>query len=324
MENIKAYLYDAGGRDEEVDIDQVDVARLDETQLLWVNALKRDDELLRTASSKLGIKNVSWRFILDDKSRPKIDKFEHFFRFYVDAVISKEGSSPERQRIDFVVGKNYVITVHDGEIEFFQEFRQREKEETLIGELDAESFVASLLDLNIVTYFRALDHLERQVDHFDELVLKKELEIDEFLKKMVALRKDASKLRKWLMPHREVYYSLSRPDFKQIAESDSAEQYKVLNQHFESAVDAVEHARETVISVFELYATKSTHVTNMLVQRLTFLTLITGSLAVIAGILGMNFKADVFEAENGFWFTVAGLTVVAIGLTIFARIKRWI
>ena len=126
------------------------------------------------------------------------------------------------------------------------------------------------------------------------------------------------------MPHRDIFYSLSRVDFHQIAESDSVDQYKMLNQHFESAIDAVENSRETVLSVFELYATKSSQMTNTFVQRLTFLTLLTGSLAVIAGILGMNFKADVFEAENGFWVTVAGLVVVAVGITGFARFKRWI
>ena len=98
----------------------------------------------------------------------------------------------------------------------------------------------------------------------------------------------------------------------------------MLNQHFESAVDAVENSRDTVLSVFELYATKSAQMTNTFVQRLTFLTLLTGSLAVIAGILGMNFKADIFDMENGFWFTVAGLVIVAIGLTAYARFKRWI
>jgi Mg2+ and Co2+ transporter CorA len=79
-----------------------------------------------------------------------------------------------------------------------------------------------------------------------------------------------------------------------------------------------------VLSVFELYATKSSQLTNLFVQRLTFLTLITGSVAVIAGVLGMNFKADIFDAENGFWVTVCGIAIVAIGLTVYARFKRWI
>jgi len=158
----------------------------------------------------------------------------------------------------------------------------------------------------------------------DERILRKELETEDFLKEMVRMRRDVSKLRRWLTPHREIFYSLSRADFHQIAESDSVEQYKTLNQHFENAIVAVENSRDSVLSVFELYATKSAQMTNTFVQRLTFLTLLTGSLAVIAGILGMNFKAEIFDAENGFWLTVAGLVAVGAGLTAFARFKRWI
>lgn len=324
MDDVKAYLYDASGTDEEVELDKIDVGKLDETQLLWVNVSKRDEDILEKVTSKLGVKNVPCKAVIDDSGRPEIDKFDDFFRFCVHSIVTKKGESPGKLMIDYIVGKNYVVTVHEGDVGYFDEFRKREKGESQIGELDAESFVASLLDLNIVTFFNALDELERRVDGVDELVLRKDVETEDFLKRMVELRRDASKLRRWLMPQREVYYSLSRADFQQIAESDSAEQYKLLNQHFESAVDAIEHAREMVISVFELYATKSTYMTNTLVQRLTFLTLMTGSLAVIAGILGMNFKADIFELESGFWMTVAGLFVVAIGLAIFARFKRWI
>jgi Mg2+ and Co2+ transporter CorA len=226
--------------------------------------------------------------------------------------------------VDFIVGKNYVVTIQSGGLKYLDEFRDRDKGESQLGDLDAESFVATLLDLNIVTYFDALERIESEVDDLDELVLKKDVETGKFLETMVGLRRETSQLRRWLMPQREVYYSLSRPDFQQVSESDSSEHYQLLNQHFDTAIDAIEHARETVISVFELYATKTSHLTNILVQRLTFLTLITGSIAVIAGILGMNFKADIFELEYGFWITVAGLIIVAIGLTILAWFKRWI
>lgn len=324
MDELKAYLYDATGKDEEVDLDEVDVTGLDEKQLLWVKVSKRDEKLLNAVTSRLGVKNIPCRSVIDDTGRPEIEKFDDFFRFCVDSIVTEENESPAKLMIDFIVGKNYVVTIHEGEVEYFDKFRQREKGESQIGELDAESFVATLLDLNIVTYFTALDALERKVDEADERVLKEDVETNDFIERMVNLRRDASRLRRWLMPQREIYYSLSRPDFQQISESDSVEQYKMLNHHFESAVDAIEHAREMVISVFELYATKSTHMTNTLVQRLTFLTLITGSLAVLAGILGMNFKAGIFELEYGFWVTVAGLAIFAVGLAVTAWFKRWI
>lgn len=324
MEDVKAYLYDARGKDEEIDIESANVARLGERQLLWINITRNDDQLLLAAAEKAGIKGLPSTHGRYDKPSPQVERYDDFFRFSVDSVLKKENARPESCRVRYIVGKNYVVVMHDGQLDYFDEFREREKGESKLGELDAESFVATLLDVNIVTYFKALDDLEKRVDKLDEEVLKKDFESDKFLERMVALRRETSDLRRWLMPQREVYYALARADFHQIAESDSADQYKILSQHFENAVDAIEHARETVISVFELYATKSTHTTNSLVQRLTFLTLMTGSLAVIAGILGMNFKAEIFEMENGFWFTVGLLIAVAIAITFFARFKRWI
>ena len=324
MENVKAYLYDARGPDDEVSIDEFEVGSLKDNQLLWVNVLRRDAGLLQSVAARLGIENVPVRTVIDDSHRLNIDKFKDFFRFCVDSVQILEDHSPKRVKVDYLLGKNYVVTIHDGDITYFQEFRDREKDETPMGRLTAESFVSTLLDLNVVSYFRAVDEIENRVDELDELILKRDFDTARFLKVMVTLRHDVSLLRRWLVPHREVFYALSRADFQQIAESDSQRDYEMLNQHFEQAVDAIENARESVVSVFELYATKSAQMTNTFVQRLTFLTLLTGSLAVIAGIMGMNFKASIFEIENGFWFTVAGLVTVAGGLTAFAFLKKWI
>src|SRR4030095_5770129 len=324
MDDVKAYLYDAKGHDEEVSLDEIDIEQLEENQLLWVNVLKRDEGLIDEVSAALKVEHVPCKAVVRDSGPLDLDRFETFFRFCVDSVVTKENESPQRLMVDYIVGKNFVVTVHDGEVGYFNEFREREKGETPIGELDAVSFLATLLDLTIVSYFRAVDEIVRRVASTAELILKRALETDQFLKDMVGLRRDVSRLRRWLVPHREIFYALSRADFHQIAESDSAEQYKMLNQHFESAVDAVENCRDSVLSVFELYATKSAQMTNTFVQRLTFLTLLTGSLAGIAGVLGMNFKAEIFDVENGFWMTVAGLAVVAVGLTIFARFRRWI
>jgi Mg2+ and Co2+ transporter CorA len=246
------------------------------------------------------------------------------FRFSVISARIQQDRRPEAVAIDFVVGKNFVVTVHEGEVEYFTDFRSRERGETVLGNLDAESFLATLLDLHIVSYFKAVEEIARRVDEFDDRVLETDIETRDFLNEMVRLRRDVSKLRSWLVPHRDVFYSLSRADFTQIAESDSREDYQRLNEHFQYAIDAIEHQHEAVLSVFELYATKSTQMTNTFIQRLTFLTLITGSVAVVAGTLGMNYKSDIFEAENGFWLTVAGMALLAILLTLFARYRRWI
>lgn len=322
--NLNVYLYDAEGNDEKIKLDDVDVRRLGEKKLLWIDVLERSEESLDAVTGKLGLANVPCKSIIEGKRRPNINKFDNFFQFCIDSVVTRPKEAPDKTTIDFIVGKNFVVTVHHGEVDFFQEFRKREKGETAFGELDAESFVATLLDLHIVSYFRAVEELGLRVDDLDEKVLKSELETEQFLATMVELRRNVSLLRRWLMPHRDVIYALSRADFQQIAESDSIEQYKMLNQHFEGAVEAIESSRETVLSTFELYATRSAHKMNVFIQRLTFVTVLLGSLGVVAGVLGMNYKVDFFDSSGGFWLTIAAMAGFAVITTIFARRKRWV
>ena len=158
----------------------------------------------------------------------------------------------------------------------------------------------------------------------DNRILKRDLKDEEFLNQMVKLRGDVSRLRRWFLPHRDIFYQLSRPDFKRIAESDSFENFQALNQHFESAVDAIESSRDTVLSLFDLFTTKSSHNMNNQVRRLTFVTLIVGGLGAIAGVWGMNFEVEYFKlAEVGFWWTMVGMGFYVLGAILLGKFLRW-
>lgn len=322
--NAHFYLYDATGADEEIEPGEVAIAKLKENQLLWINILDKDEETLRGVAESINMRKLPAKALFESKRRPQIENFEDFFHFNIVSVKMDDDLRPERQPIDFIVGKNYIVTAHEGEVDYFIELRNREKAETMLGELDAESFLATLLDLHLVSYFQALEEIEHRVEKFDSKVLKTEMENTDFLSEMVELRADVSKLRRWLLPHRDIFYSLTRAHFQQIADSDSLEHYKMLNQHFESAVDSIESSRDAVLSIFDLYATKSAQLTNLFIRRLTFLTLVMGSLGVIAGTMGMNYKVGFFESRNGFWITIGAMVLIAVGLSIFARHKRWI
>lgn len=322
--NIYAYLYDAKGSDDEVKLKDIDLKKLTDDQLLWVNILKRDEKLIRETTEKLQIENVPLKSILSTDERPKIDKFETFYRIFIVSVEFKKSKKFTRVPIDFLIGKNFIVTIHDGDVDYFIEFRRREKGETRVGVLNAQNFLASLLDLHILSYFRALESVEEKVDTLDEKILKQELRTEDFLSEMVKLRLDVSNLRRWLTPHRDVFYALARPDFFPEDRSESVENFRQLNQHFDHVVEAVETSRDTVLSLFDLYSTKSAQRLNMIMHRLTFLTVLMGSLAVIAGILGMNFQVEFFQDPSGFWIALLLMGLLTISLTIVARWIKWL
>jgi magnesium/cobalt transport protein CorA len=322
--NIKAYLYDASGTDEVIELNEFDSATLDESKLLWVTVLKRDAELIQQAAVQLNIEHPPINLIIEGASHPMLAKFENFFHFSVNSVMLHVDESPLKFPIDFLVGKNFVLTIHDDEVGYFVDFRKRERGESVFGQLSSESFVATLLDLHLVSYFHGVDAIERRVDKLYGKTLKKDVDADEFIARMVELRRDVSKLRRWLIPQRELIYSFIRPDFQQITEEDTRELYKTVESHFENAVDAIDGAREAVLGAFDLYATKSSQLTNVFIQRLTFLTLVMGSLGVIAGLLGTNFKNTFYDNPYGFWIMVGTMIIFTLGATVYARRRRWI
>ncbi|MBA4120889.1 MAG: magnesium transporter CorA family protein [Acidobacteria bacterium] len=320
---ILVYLYDESGKEKEVNLEEIDINNLNDQQLLWINILERDAESVRRVTTALHLIKVPIKGILRTRERPKIFKFQDFYHFFIISVEVDRMGKICPIPIDFLVGKNFVVTVHDGDVKYLQEFTRREKGERHIGDLDAESFVATMLDLHIVSHFNVLEKIEKEVDEMDENILRRDLEDEEFLKQMVKLRNEVSKLRRWFLPHRDIFYSLSRPDFKKAADADSLENFQLLNEHFESAVDSIESSRETVLSLFDLYTTKTSHRMNYLMKRLTFITILVGGMGVIAGVLGMNFEEEFFKNSNAFWFVIAGMLTLAILTTLYARRKSW-
>lgn len=322
---IKTYFYDSKGHNKEIEFGEEICRNLNNNQLLWVDVLEREKETLEYVTSVLKFKNISTRDLANEFERPTLDKFEHYYRFFINSIHLDTNGKISRVPIDFLVAENIIITIRTVEVAYFSEFRDLDKDETHIGKLDTESFVATLLDLHIVSYFRAIESIEHRVDKFDDRILTRDLKDEDFLSEMVKLRRDVSKLRRWLLPHRDVIYALARPDFRQIAESDSAGHFQNINQHFEGLVDAVESARDTVLSLFDLYTTRASHKMNNAMQRLTFITLTAGALGVIAGTFGMNFEVEYFKsAETGFWLTLGGMAFLVIVLTIVAKFKGWI
>ncbi len=321
---ISAFLYVADGSDKKLEFSEDICRNIGDDQLLWITVLERKEEVVKQVVKILNFKNAPVKDILRHKERPKLEKFENFYRIFVVSVNSEKNKKLEIIPIDFIVKTNVIVTVHDGGVKFFEEYRNLDKGETKLGRLNTESFIASLLDLHLVSYFTALENLEKKVDKLDDLILTKDLSDDEFLNEMLELRHKVSELRRLFLPHRDVFYALSRPDFFSSVEFDSTTELQKLNERFNHAVEAIESSRDMVLSLFDLYTTRSAHKINQTIKTLTFVTIISSGLSVIAGVFGMNFEVGFFKSSEGFWITILGMGLLAGGLVTAAKMKNCI
>lgn len=326
--SINAVLFDTRAPDREIEAEELGVIAPDAEQLLWV-----DVEGTEVASAMAAVLSLADRLGLQDAERavrealdgkPRLRNHDDWFLVQAMAVGMANETHVRGVPMLLLCGRNTVLTAHLGPLEFLQELRVREQADSRIGALGAESFSVSLLGWLLEGYLDAVSGFESEVDHL-EVELLANPRHRECLPELAALRRRASHIRRLLAPHRAVFGAMARPDFRPDATADVERQFRALEQRYERAVDAADNARDLLVGTFELYSTRSAERTNDTMRALTFVTVLLGTLAVFAGLLGMNFQAPFFDTgARGFWMAVAGMGVVTVVAVVVARWRRWI
>ena len=325
---VRAVLFDTQAPDREFEAGELDAVPPADRQLLWVDVEGTDVDAALAAvlslAARLGLQDAerAVREALDGK--PRLRNHDDWFLVQAMAVGIVNDTHVRGIPMLLLCGRNTVLTAHLGPLAFLQELRTREQADSRIGALGAESFSASLLGWLLDGYLDAVSGFEAEVDQL-EVELLANPRHRECLPELAALRRRASHIRRLLAPHRAVFGAMARPDFRPDAGADVERQFRALEQRFERAVDAADNARDLLVGTFELYSTRSAERTNDTMRALTFVTVLLGTLAVFAGILGMNFQAPFFDSgARGFWIAVVGMGLVALAAVVVARWRRWI
>lgn len=325
---LRVMLFDADGNDRALEEAAIDRGGLTERQLLWIDVEDdeehgADDALVRLAQ-RLELGDQAAQLLRQLDGRPQLQNCGDWFLAQVVAIEHAGQLRFVGRGLAIVCGHNFVVSLHRGPLEFLEQLRTRERAQTQLGMLSAESFTASLLDWQVDSYLHAVSDFEAAVDRLEVAVLTSKVH-HECLPELAQLRRGASRLRRMLAPHRHVFGALARPDFRPDADGAANKHFRALEQRFDRAMDAVENTRDLVVGSFELFATRTAQRTNDTVRVLTFFTVLLGSLAVLAGALGMNFPAPFFTSGGrGFWSAIAGMVAIVIVAIGLARWRRWL
>lgn len=321
--SVRAVLFDADGTDRELRMDEIDLGHVAERQLLWADVQCVDAHSYAAWLRRLGL-DLDDDALGNHEGRPRLQNFGDWFLIRAVAVAQGPSQRFAGQPLTLVSGRNFVITLHRDPLPYLTDLRERERGETQLGVLSAESFTTSLLDWLLTTYFDAIAELETAVDRLEMQVFGRRLK-EEHLPALAELRRAASRLRRLLAPHRAVFGAMARPDFRPDEDGDTDPRFRALNERFERSLEAVENARELVVGSFELFATRTAQRTNETMRVLTFVTVLLGTLAVVAGILGMNFTTPFFESGTRGFVIAIGAMVVSAALALgIARWRDWL
>jgi magnesium transporter len=325
---LRATLYDAKGRDRQVELSPEIAKGLGEDQLLWVDVDGRDPEGIEQLRTAFDLPAETTKMLASDRAVAQLLRYPE--RVHLRLVAMESAKSPDESdghepdaiptSIDIIVTRNVVITSHHGTTSAFDHFLGQVRGDSELGALEAADFLTILVDSVLAGYMELVEAIGRRIDALDEVALRAS-QSRAFLADVVRLRRKVASLRRALAPHRWAFAPLARPDFEL---EGLGKPWPGIIDRLEQTVESVENARELLIGAFDVYMATAAQRSNDVMKALTILSAILLPAVVLAGVMGMNFKIGFFDDPANFWLAVGAMLALAVLVLATSRWRGWI
>jgi magnesium transporter len=326
--SLRATLFDANGRDREVELSPDITRGLGEDQLLWVDLDGRDPEAIEQLPTVFELPGETTKVLASDRPAAQLLRYPERVHLRLVAMESaKSADGPEGREpdasptsIDIIVARNVVITSHHGTTTAFDHFLGQVRGDSELGALNAADFLTILVDSVLAGYMELVEVIGRRIDALDEVALRAS-QSRAFLAEVVRLRRNVAGLRRALAPHRWAFAPLARPDFEL---EGLGRPWPGIIDRLDQTLESVENARELLIGAFDVYMATSAQRSNDVMKALTILSAILLPAVVLAGVMGMNFKIGFFDDPRNFWLAVGAMLALAATVLAVSRSRGWI
>jgi len=295
--------------------------RLRGSMLLWIDLHRESQFNSDEVADALELDEQTVACLANPNERASFD--DHGRYIHITTYAPHEDDEGELHALECVVGENWVVTAHDRPIPVLDEFASRASGSGDTGSLDGPSFLAALLEWVLGAYTAAFERIEQRLEEFDANAMRGQ-GADEDIEVLIEMRRQVGKLRRALAAHRSALVALTHPELEALGDKGSGKRFESLFTRFEAVLQEARDAREAIVGSFDVLIARGGHHTNQIMKVLTLASVILLPGALLAGVMGMNFKVGLFNTTWLFWVVVAVIVAIA-PLTIgIAKLRDWI
>ena len=321
---ITVYIYQDGKTKK---TDRVEPQWLDPASgvTLWVDVVQPTlEEGQQLLAGTFHFHPLSVEDALSEVHHPKIEPYEGYLYVILHGIDFHPGAHEFATRdVDFFLGANYLVTVHDGHSRSIQTLKEVCEMHAHILEEGPVALLHRIVDSMIDNYAPELAEIEEQMDGLEEEAILGAG--DNLVRPILAMKRDLAALRRVLIPQRDVVGRLARREFPQIS-NEMAYRFRDVYDHLVRYSDEAAMFQDRVTGILEGYLSSISNRLNQVMKVLTVMSTIFLPLTVLTGMWGMNVPLPAFpggEHTQFWWVTGIMAAIIGVMLALFRR-KRWI
>jgi magnesium transporter len=317
----------------QIDRSNVVLVLPDEFDLLWLDLEAPSIDELHTVADEFGFHPLAVEDASQEHQRAKIDQYDNFYFLVLFGVTySLKNYEVDEHEIDFFLGPNYLVTVHQAPVHDVQRIAERLHTDLRTLDHGASALLYTLADTIIDTYLGVVEQIRERIQQLERRVFASQ--VPRFRRALhediFALRGELLELRYVIGPERDVLAVLSRRGLP-ILDKKTALYFHDVADHLQRVIETIDVYHDMLGSVLDSYNAQSANSLNEVMRVLTSASIILMSITVICGVYGMNFNPAVSPwnmPELEFYYgyplallAMAGLTIV---LVIFFKRRGWL
>ena len=289
---------------------------------LWVDIAAPTDEDGRLLADVFHFHRLSVEDALSAIQFPKIETYQGYLYLVLHGIDKEEEERIATRDIDFFLGPNYLVTVHDGKSRSVARLRAMcSQHEHILSEGPA-ALMHRIVDMMVDNYRPAMDGIEERIDSLEDQALAGH---ERMMRQVLALRRDLAFMRRVLIPQRDVIARLARREFPAIAD-EMAYRFRDVHDHVVRLAEEAILFQERLTGILDIsYAAVSNRL-NQVMKVLTVMSTIFLPLTVLTGMWGMNIGLPHFAGgpEMQFWWIFGVMIAISLAMIVVFRRNGWI
>ncbi|MDR9857337.1 magnesium/cobalt transporter CorA [Paenibacillus sp. VCA1] len=253
--------------------------------------------------------------------RPKLDNYEDLQFFVLHAI---DPETLQVEEVDLFLGQDLLVSFHSKELEEVDEAWKeiiQHAHDRKIWSRGPVSCAYNVMDKLVDKYFPGVFTIEDELAELENRGSRES--VDELMRQVFELRGRLLKLRRTVVPMRDLLYRVVNSQHVQ-----SSTEHKVyfgdIYDHLLKLTDMIEADREMTADLRDSYISLNSNRMNAIMKTLTVITTVFMPLTLIAGIYGMNFtNMPELGWKYGYPAVLVLMFALAVGMVLWFQRRGW-
>jgi magnesium transporter len=289
--------------------------------VVWLDLDAPNKDDLALIADEFGLNPLAVEDATSERQRPKLDHYDdHVFISLYDVGLAEDGQLVTHELAVFAA-PHYLITVRKTPGYSMDEVVARWDDNMHLATHGVGFMLWGLLDVVVDAHFNTVQQLDERIDGLEDLLFEPAQTGTAVQRQSFEVRKSLVRIRRVVLPTREVLNSLMRRE-NDLVDEALIPYYQDVYDHVLRAADWTDSLRDLVSTIMETHLTIQGNRMNEIMKKVTSWAAIAAVPAVITGYYGMNVSTYPHSGTNAGGYAALGLMagIVALLYVVFRKI----